>query len=91
MKPTPCYFIQTGVGNIVMRLRTPDTGAGAALTLHQIVALGVPIATISHFDPNTFKKFYGSTNMARCVAYNRIGDHREEEDNFLKYGPGINV
>jgi len=57
-KPTPCYFIQTGVGNIVMRLEKMDTGAGTALTLHQIVSANVPVKEIPFFDVEKFKKFY---------------------------------
>ena len=89
-KGIPCFFIQTGVGNIVVRLGRSDTGAGSPLTLPQIVSMGVPIDTIPDFDPETFKQFYGSDGLAKIVTYKRIVEHKEVDEIFLKFGPGMN-
>jgi hypothetical protein len=82
---TPCFFIQTAVGNIVMRLNRPDTGAGTVLTLHQIVAMHAPVKEIPYFDPVAFKKFYGSSGMAKTVAYNRLVENKRDEKALLEY------
>ena len=84
-KGVPCFFIQTGVGNIVMRLRSLEAGGSVALTLHQIVAMDVPVKEIAYFDPFRFKEFYGNDGMGKTTSYNRITDHRKEEKGFLEY------
>jgi len=76
----PCYFIQTGVGSIVMRLRRPDTGAGTSLTLHQIITMEVPIKEIPFFNISKFKKFYSDEH---CLGY--LSRHDTEEKLFLEY------
>jgi len=87
-KGIPCYFIQTGIGNVVMRLRNPETGSGTPLTLHQVVTLNVPITTIPFFDPEKFKKFYGDKERERQFL-DHLFQHNEPEESFLKYGPGM--
>lgn len=86
----PCYFIQTGVGNIAMRLRKPDTGAGAALTLHQIVTMDVPLTTIPDFNPEQFRKFYCTENTAKIAMHDRLIVNKEDERIFVEFAPGMN-
>lgn len=79
-KGIPCYFIQTGVGNIVMRLRRPDTGAGTALTLHQIISMDIPVKEIPFFDLEKFKKFYKDEG---CLGY--LFRPASEDMRYLEY------
>jgi hypothetical protein len=79
-KGTPCYFLQTGAGNIVMRLHRPDTGAATALTLHQIVAMDVPTKEIPLFDLEKFKRFYSDEN---CLGY--LFRPSTEDKNYLEW------
>lgn len=89
-KELPCFFIQTGVGNIVIRLGKSDADAGSPLTLPQIISMEVPVAAIPNFDPGAFKQFYGTDNLGKTAMYKRIVGHRDVEENFLKFGPEMN-
>jgi hypothetical protein len=88
-KGPPYFFIQTGVGNIILRVRDPITGSGTPLTLHQIVSLDVPLNEIPHFDPVAFRQFYGNGEGQRS-ALSYLFRHGDLEKNFLKCAPGMN-
>jgi len=85
-KAVPCYFIQTGWGNIVMRLNSEENGTGTTLTLHQIYSLNLNPKTIPDFNPDQFKAFYSLRGVGKDV-YTRLTDHAMPEDQLLEHLP----
>lgn len=79
----PCYFIQSGWGNVIMRLDSPQSGCGITLTLHQIVILGIQVKHIPNFNSANFKAFYGLEGVGKNV-YDRIVEHDLPEIHLLE-------